>query len=390
RRRFILKHQSEISEKIYGSRRIVTLSQILSDSLLTDSLFSSRAVVQVALVALDPRSGDILALIGGRDFKRSQFNRAVQAIRQPGSVFKPFVFTAAVDNGYPPSFEVLNQEVVIAMHDGSRWVPQNYDGSVGGLTTLREALRRSLNLCTVRLTQEVVPPQLVVDYARRMGISTRLDPVESIGLGPCGVIPLDATAAFAIFAAGGIYHRPRAVIRVEDPTGKALAEYPTESRVVLTPQTAYIMTDLLADALNRGTGASARSLYNFTAPAAGKTGTTNEFTDAWFIGYTPHLICGVWVGLDDPRESLGPRQSGAVVALPIWAKFMKQAYDRLELPPEPFPMPSGVVELTICKDTKLIANPWCPVTDKEIFRSDLRPVKQCSKHSSPPGKKPSL
>lgn len=381
RRRFIERHRGEIEERLYGKGKRVLYSQLLADSLLIDSLFASRAVVQVALVALDPASGDILALVGGRDFRQSQFNRAVQAVRQPGSVFKPFAYVAAIDNGYSPAFEVLNQEVVVNMADGTRWIPQNYDGSIGGPTTLREALRRSLNLCTVRLTQEVVPPTMVVDYAHRLGITSHLNAVESIGLGSNSIIPLEATAAFSVFAAGGIYHKPRFIIKIADRTGKTLGHYPPHSQMVLTPQTAYIMTDMLADALDRGTGASARTLYNFTAPAAGKTGTTNDFTDAWFIGYTPYLVCGVWVGVDDPAESLGPRQSGAVAALPIWAIFMRRAYQELNLPPDSFLVPPGIVRIKICSETKLLATSGCPNVYEEVFRIDCRPLRRCNRHS---------
>ncbi len=380
RYRFVQKHHRIVSERLYGKGVLAPWPKIRADSALVDSLFSTKAVVQVALIALDPKTGDILALIGGRNFKQSQFNRAVQAIRQPGSVFKPFVYTAAIDNGYSPAFELLNQDVVLTMPDGTRWTPQNYDGSHGGLTTLREALKKSLNLVTVRLTQEIVPPKMVADYAKQMGISTKIDPVDAIGLGASGMIPLETTAAFAIFADGGIYHTPRSVVKICDRFGECIAEYPIERRVALSEQTAYIMTDMLRDAINSGTGASARWLYGFTADAAGKTGTTNEFTDAWFIGFTPRLVCGVWVGLDDPAESLGPGQSGAVAALPIWARFMRTVYDSLAIPDERFPVPPGVERLKICQQTKLLATPYCPKTIEEIFRSDAKPVKKCYKH----------
>ncbi|MBM3326035.1 MAG: PBP1A family penicillin-binding protein [Calditrichaeota bacterium] len=380
RYRFVQKHQRAVSERLYGKGVLAPWVKIRSDSALVDSLFPTKAVVQVALVALDPKTGDILAFIGGRDFRRSKFNRVVQAVRQPGSVFKPFAYTAAIDNGYSPAFELLNQDVVLTMPDGTRWTPQNYDGTHGGPTTLREALKKSLNLVTVRLTQEVVPPQMVADYARQMGITTKIDPVDAVGLGASGMIPLETTAAFAIFADGGIHHRPRSIVKISDRFDEILAEYSVERRVALSAQTAYIMTDMLRGALNSGTGASARWLYGFTADAAGKTGTTNEFTDAWFIGFTPNLVCGVWVGLDDPAESLGPSQSGAVAALPTWARFMKMTYDSLYIPDEPFPIPQGIVRLKICQQTKLLATPYCPTTFEEIFRSDTKPVKRCSKH----------
>ncbi|MBM3329027.1 MAG: PBP1A family penicillin-binding protein [Calditrichaeota bacterium] len=379
RYRFFQRHREVIARRLYGASD-VPWSRVRADSLRVDSAFAAKAVVQVALIALDPATGDILALVGGRDFRESKFNRAVQAVRQPGSVFKPFAFTAVIDNGYSPAFELLNQDVVVTQVDGSRWTPQNYDGSRGGLTTLREALRRSLNLVTVRLTQEVVPPQMVADYARQMGITTRIDPVDAVGLGASGVIPLEITAAFAVFASGGVHQRPRMMVSLEDRFGETLANYPIVPRVALSAETAYIMSDLLRDALNRGTGASARWLYHFTADAAGKTGTTNDFTDAWFVGFTPHLVCGVWVGLDDPAESLGPGQSGAAAALPIWARFLKMAYDSLEIPDAPFPVPAGVIRVRICQDTRSVATPWCPAAYEEIFRTDARPTETCQRH----------
>lgn len=387
RRRFVERSLKEVAVALYNSSILdragevtIPLDSILTDSLRIDSLFYIRSMVQVALVAIEPQTGNILAMVGGRDFARSKFNRAVQAIRQPGSVFKPVAYTTAIDNGYQTTFEILNQDVVLVMADGTRWVPQNYDGSKGGMTTLREGLRRSLNLVTVRLVQEVVPPSTVVHYARQLGFTTRIDAVDAIGLGASGVIPLEATAAFGVFAAGGVYSEPRSLLSIKDRFGEKIASYPTNQRVALSKETAFIMTDLLRDVINRGTGGSARWKWNFYVEAAGKTGTTNDFTDAWFIGFTPKLVCGVWVGLDDPAESLGRGQSGAVAALPIWAKFMKTTYDSLGWKDVEFEQPPGVVQLTVCDKTKDIATPYCPVKVKEYFRQDTRPMNKCRKH----------
>ncbi len=387
RRTFVNRSLKEIAYTFYDSSVVdsdgsvnIPLDTILTMSAQIDSLFPKRAVLQVALVAMDPKTGDVLAMIGGRDFEISKFNRAVQAVRQPGSVFKPIVYTVAIDNGYPPTFELLNQDVVLVMSDGTRWVPQNYDGSKGGMTTLREALRRSLNLVTVRLVQEIVPPFMVVKYAHQMGFSTRIDAVDAVGLGSSGVIPIEAVAAYAIFASGGIYSEPRSLVSIEDRFGEKIASYPIEQRVALSRETAYIMTDLLKSVIDEGTGGSARWKYNFRVKAGGKTGTTNDFTDAWFIGFTPELVCGVWVGLDDPTESLGRGQSGAVVALPIWAKFMKMTYDSLGWEDIDFEMPPGVTYITICDETKKLARPYCPTKIEELFRTDALPVGRCTKH----------
>ncbi len=380
RERFIKRSLSEICSTLYDSGSTVNLAKALSDSVLIDSIFSKRAILQVALVAMDPESGDILAMVGGRDFSKYKFNRAVQAVRQPGSVFKPFAYMAAIDNGYSPTFELLNQDVVLEMPDGTRWVPQNYDHSHGGLTTLREALRKSLNLIAARLVQEVVPPSMVVKYAHQMGISTPIAAVDAVALGASGVIPIEIVSAFSVFASGGIYHQPRSILSVNDRFGESIVEYPVVRRVAISAETAYIMQDMLSTVINRGTGGSARWKYDFHMTAAGKTGTTNDFTDAWFIGFTPKLVCGVWVGLDDPQERLGQGYSGAVAALPIWARFMKMAYDSLGWENESFAIPPGVVKVTICTETKQIATPYCPNRMIEVFRQDARPLRKCSKH----------
>ena len=377
--RFVMKHRERVSRKLYGNEN-AEWWKLRGDSARIDSLFPTKGIVQIAVIVLDPATGDILALVGGRDFAKYKFNRAIQAVRQPGSVFKPFVFTAAIDNGYSPAFQLLNQDIVVKQMDGSLWIPQNYDGSHGGLTTLREALKKSLNLVTARLVQEVVPATLVVNYAHQMGITTKIDAVDAIALGSSGMIPLEAVAAYSVYAAGGIYSTPRSMVSITDRFGERIRQYPVNRRVALSAETAYIMTDMLKSALNNGTGASARWFYNFKANAAGKTGTTNDCTDAWFIGFTPHLVCGVWVGLDDPAEPLGPKQTGAVAALPVWANFMKMAYDSLGIPDEEFPMPGGVVSLRICDETKELATAFCPATVMELFNRDARPTESCHKH----------
>jgi len=392
RHRFIARSMKEIALALYDSTVIdedgevlIPLDTLMLDSLRIDSMYSRRSIVQIAMVVLDPHNGDILAMIGGRDFAKSKFNRAVQAIRQPGSIFKPFTYVTAIDNGYPTTFELLNQDVVIINDDGTRWVPQNYDHSHGGLTTLREALRRSLNLIAVRLVQEVVPSKLVRRYAQQMGISTRIAAVDAIALGASGVYPIEMTAAFSAFGNGGILCTPRGLLSVEDRFGDEISSYPAKRKVALSQETAYIMTDMLSTVINRGTGGSSRWKWHFYKTAAGKTGTTNDYTDAWFVGFTPNLACGVWVGLDDPSESLGRGQSGATAALPIWANFMKMAYDSLDIEDMDFEIPSGIVELTVCGITKEIATPYCPTKLEEVFRKDAQPQGMCPQHKKVKG-----
>lgn len=357
-------------------------NNLIKDKRLLDSLANANVAVQVALIALDLHTGHILAMIGGRDFEESKFNRAIQMrTRQPGSTFKPFVYLAAIDNGYPTCTELLNQPVVLYLPNGDRWAPHNYDESQGGPTTFREALRRSLNLVTARVVQELVPPKMVVDYAQKLGLSTNLMPVDAIALGAAEVSPIEITSAFGVFANQGALAKPLAINRVEDKYGNILEEYRPELTHVLRAETAYIMVDLLETAINRGTGYNARGVYQFFRPAAGKTGTTNEYTDAWFIGFTPQIVAGVWVGMDDPAMTLGSGQTGAAAALPIWAPFMKTAHDTLDLPIEYFQMPPGVVKVNICDETKQLATEFCPQITEEIFDIKNAPTEKCTKHT---------
>ena len=354
---------------------------IKADTSKIDSVSNTHAAVQVAFIALNPENGHVLAMTGGRDFGESKFNRAVQAKRQPGSAFKPFIYTAVIDNGYSPTFEVLNQPVVLFMPDGTRWKPRNFNRDLGGPTTLREALRRSLNLPSARLLQEVVKPSVVVNYAKRMGITTDLRAVDALALGTSEVIPIELVSAYGILANAGIWVRPITITKILDRRGEVIFEAIPERKEVLSQQTTYIMTNLLENVINRGTGAAARSVYNFQRPAAGKTGTTDDYTDAWFAGFTPQLTAGLWVGLDNPGISLGNNQTGSAAALPIWANFMRTVYDTLDLPVESFEMPEGISQLTICKESKLNSTEYCPDVYDEVFKSEAAPEQECPIHT---------
>ncbi|MDZ7391830.1 MAG: PBP1A family penicillin-binding protein [candidate division KSB1 bacterium] len=387
-RAWILAHpETEFAKLVPPSLlKKTNVRTLIRNRAFVDSLLNEKAKVQVALVAIDPSTGHILAMVGGRDFRESEFNRATQAQRQPGSAFKPFVYLAAIDNGYPPCYELLNQPVVLDIPGSQRWTPSNYDGSIGGKTTLREALARSLNLVTARLVLEAVPPEVVVEYARRLGITTPLSPVPAMALGSETVIPIEMVSAFAAFANRGVLMRPVAILRVEDKFGNVLQEYRPAPQEVLSEGSAYIITDMMRGVLDmgRGTGRLARTLYGFTRPAAGKTGTTNDFSDAWFVGFTPQIAAGVWVGVDDPSVTLGGGQSGAVAALPIWAPFMKAAHDTLQLPVEDFVMPPTVVRVEICSETKELATESCPQIVEEVFPVQQSPRTFCKKHGGQP------
>ena len=342
-----------------------------------------QLLVQVAFVALDPKTGSILAMVGGRPDYHDQFNRAVQAARQPGSVFKPFVYATAIDNDYPVTTQLLNQPVVLNVQNANgeweKWMPRNYDESTGGLTTLREGLRRSLNLISVRLVQELVPAREVKNTAKRLGISTDIRAVDAIALGTSEVIPLDIISAYGVFASGGIYSHPLAITRIEDRYGNVIKKFSSVQEEVLRPSTSYMMTNLMKTVVDAGTGGSARRKYKFYAPAAGKTGTTQGYSDAWFVGFTPHLVAGVWFGIDDYSISLGKKQDGSRAALPVWARFMREAYKTLELKNTDFKRPDDVKTVEICSVSKKQSLGPCPV-EKEIFIEGTQPVDKCRVH----------
>lgn len=359
------------------------IQDFLSDSSLVDSMMEIKATTQIALTAINPQNGQIIAMIGGRDFSKWKYNRAVQMSRQPGSSFKPFAYTVAIDNGWPVTKELLNQPVVIIMPDGSRWDPKNYDNSTGGPTTLREGLRKSLNLIAARLVQELVPASRVVTYAKQFGFSTTIHPFDGVALGQDVVIPLELTAAYTVFANKGVRIEPISILRIEDKDGNIIQETIPKKRVVISEETAYIMYDLLKTVINRGTGVLARTKWKFYRPAGGKTGTTNDFRNSWFAGFTPQIASSVWVGFDDENISLGEGQTGALTALPIWAPFMKMAHDTLQLPLREISKPDGVVYLKICSKTKKLASSSCPKIETELFLRKLAPTDTCKIHSSP-------
>ena len=344
----------------------------------------SKLLVQTAFVAINPKTGGIIAMLGGRPDYHDQYNRAVQARRQPGSVFKPFVYTTALENGYTVTQQLLNQPVVLNVQntDGSwvKWKPQNYGGSTGGLTTLREGLRKSLNLISVRIVQQdYAPAEQVKRTAQRMGISTDIRAVDAIALGTSEVIPLELVSAYAAYANKGVYSKPIAITKIEDRYGNTIREYHPAQYEVLSEETAYLMTNLMQTVMDRGTGGSARWKYNFTRPAAGKTGTTQGWSDAWFVGFTPQIAAGVWFGVDDYQVSLGKGQDGSKAALPSWAKFMRDSHNMLELPRVNFQKPDGVLVSEICSVSKMRSRKACPI-EKEVYKVGTGPSQKCRIH----------
>ncbi|MBT6942578.1 MAG: PBP1A family penicillin-binding protein [Candidatus Marinimicrobia bacterium] len=352
------------------------------DSILYEDL-RNKLLVQGAFVVLDPTTGAILAMVGGRPDYHDQYNRAVQAKRQPGSVFKPFVYTTAIDNGYPVTKQLLNQPLVLRVLNSEgeweKWMPRNYDGTTSGLTTLREGIRKSVNLVAVRVVKELVPATEVKATAERMGLRTNIRAVDAIALGTSEVYLLDVVNAYSAFANKGVLNQPFGISKIEDRYGNLIKEYFPIREEVLREESAYLMTSLLQTVMDAGTGGSARWRHNFYHPAGGKTGTTQNWTDAWFVGFSKQLAAGVWIGVDDPRVSLGEGQDGSRAALPAWARFMTAAHDTLGLKREKFERPDGVIHVEICSLTKDKPTNLCPL-ESEIFIKGTEPSQLCKVH----------
>lgn len=359
-------------------------NQLKYDPKFIDSVKTAETTIQSGFVVIDPTNGEIRAMVGGQN---QSFGRGLNHVtgikRQPGSSFKPFAFAAAVDNGYSPAYTLLNQKF-----DYNGWSPDNSNDEYGGYMTLRQALANSVNVIAGRLTiGAIAPPSQIIKIAKRMGIASDLNPYPSIALGTSEVTPLEMTAAFGTFANNGVYFSPISITRIEDKNGIVIADFLPEYREALSPQTASIVTDMLQDVVNYGTGAGVRRYFH--RPAAGKTGTTQDFADAWFIGFTPQLVGGVWVGFDDHRiKFTNWYGQGAKAALPIWAKFMEKTYKELDLPLKYFSIASGVEVVNFCTatmdlgDTR-IAGPNCPNVIADLVITKYMPQEcEIHKHSS--------
>jgi penicillin-binding protein 1B len=335
---------------------------------------------QAALIAVDPHTGEVKALVGGRDYASSQLNH-LEAARQPGSVFKPFVYASAFESGLERTGTVLTpastvvDEPTTFSFDGKDYTPNNYGENFYGTVSLREALTHSLNVATVKVA-EMAGLDRVVAFAKRAGLSQELQPTPAVALGAYESTPLEIAAGYTAFANGGVRNQLRLLQKVVNPDGKIVEQAASEHRQVMDPRVTYLVTSILEDAINRGTAAVVRA-RGFSAPAAGKTGTSR---DGWFAGYTSNLLCVVWAGFDDNRE-LG--LSGAASAAPIWADFMKRA---IALPryssARPFERPEGVVAAAIDPGTGQLATAGCPVSVEEVFIAGTEPVESCSLHSA--------
>ncbi|GAB6096943.1 PBP1A family penicillin-binding protein [Desulfatiferula olefinivorans] len=338
-----------------------------------DLALDQTPVSESALLCIEAETGFVKVMVGGRDFTDSQFNRAFQSRRQPGSAFKPIVYAAALDKGYTPATMIIDSPVVYLDEERDfTWKPNNYEKKFHGPTLFREALTNSMNIITIKILKDI-GIDYVIDYAERMGITAPLSRDLSIALGSSGVSLLELVTAYSVFPNLGYRVEPTFITRIEDREGTVLEEAVPIRNQVIDPATAYIMTSLLEGVIQHGTGKRARSLNR---PAAGKTGTTNNLHDAWFVGYTPRYITGVWVG-NDSKSPLGKGETGSRAACPIWLGFMKKALT--DKPVRVFEVPQGVVFAKIDAETGLLPIPESKKTIFECFKEGTVPTEYTPK-----------
>ncbi len=339
-----------------------------------------RQRAQAALIAVDPRTGDVLALVGGRTYNQSQYNRVISARRQPGSVFKPFVYLSAFEHAaadgrtdVTPATMVIDEPTSWEFNQQT-WTPGNYDGEYEGAITLRRALALSRNIAAIKVAEATGYDQVVALW-KRVGAGTPPHPYPSIALGVFEATPFEIATAFTLFPNGGTIKPLRAISRLVSSSGKDVSLQVAPPRNIARPDTTFLVTNMMRSVLNEGTGAGARAA-GFTQDAAGKSGTTNDLRDAWFVGFTPELLTVVWVGLDD-NQPLG--LSGTQAALPIWTTFMMRALGGRSS--VPFAAPDGITFVDIDRDTGKVAVPGCPRIFRESFLSGTEPGESCALHS---------
>jgi penicillin-binding protein 1A len=301
----------------------------------------------------------------------------VQAKRQPGSAFKPFIFVAALENGYTPADILLDAPIVLDLPHGDVWKPQNYSETFEGEVTLRHALNVSINIAAIRLLMAMGPVE-AINAAHRLGIKSDLENVYSLALGVSEVTLLELTNAYATIAAGGMRGEPILIAKVVDREGRVLEENRVFREEVLDPKVDYMITSLLESVMNQGFGHNAR-VFGFKEPAAGKTGTTDLCTDAWFMGFTPELAVGVWSGFDE-KKTMGKKMTGSFVSLPTWTAVMKTAYRARRGPA--FVEPEGIQHRVICEKTGLLATEACSKIRSEVFIEGTEPTRPCDRHGS--------
>jgi len=346
-----IKNRPEYRKASNQEEMHAVYNRLVTNNAFIDSVKRVGKRIEVGFIVMDPKNGEIRALVGGRDQKFLYgLNHATQIKRQPGSAFKPIVYSVAIDNGLYPAYPIMN-----ASFNYNGWSPSNFDGSTGGFVTLRHALAESLNLVAARLiTEGHAELWKIGRFAEKMGIKSKLDLYPSIALGTSVVSPLELTNAYATLANHGINNEPISILKIADKDNVTIESFTSVATEAIPEETAFIVTDMLRTAIDEGTGASARGRFNFHRPAAGKTGTTQGFTDAWYVGYTPQLCGGTWVGFDDQRIAFnGEYGQGARAALPVWAIFMHDVYERLNLPVEDFypPASGNVIPVKFCRES---------------------------------------
>ncbi|MEW6368369.1 MAG: PBP1A family penicillin-binding protein [Acidobacteriota bacterium] len=328
--------------------------------------------VEGALVALEPATGEVRAMVGGYDYNQSKFNRATQALRQVGSAFKPFIYCAAIDSGLPPPMLLLDAPVTFFdKWTGTPWTPHNYDQKYKGMVTMRRALEQSRNVPTARLLDKIGVDK-AVELAKRFGITSKLHPFLSLSLGTSEVTLLEMTSAFSAFPNQGVRVEPRYIRMIKDRQGSILYETHLEAHEVVRAETAFVTLNLMRGVVDRGTATRAKVLKR---PLGGKTGTTDDYSDAWFIGYTPSLCVGVWVGFDT-KKTLGKNEVGARAALPIWVDFMGHVMK--DKPIEQFAVPPGVAFAKVDRLSGFLATPMCTDTILECFIKGTEPNRFCA------------
>ena len=363
-----LLEQYGVNMVFKGGLKIYTTLDLELQKKAEDAFLKSNK--EGAIIAIETQTGHIKAMVGGKNYEESKFNRATQAYRQPGSSFKPFVYLTAIEKGLSPS--LVMEDAPIVYENG--WSPENYEKEFRGFVTLREAFEDSINIIGVKLLERIGVRD-VIQNAQKAGINSSLRPDLSLALGTSEVTPMEMVSAYSTIANMGTYIEPISILKIEDHDGKVLEQNKSISKKVFSEEVCYTLIKLMEGVIQRGTGWNAQ----INRPAAGKTGTTNECIDAWFVGFTPELACAVYIG-NDNRETLGNKMTGGVVAAPIWHDFMISALQ--EQPIKDFPRPKNVHEITVCAKTGLLPGKQCEKTVKVTFISGTEPQQVCQGNSS--------
>jgi len=333
------------------------------------------APLQGSMIAMNPHTGEIKLMIGGVDYGVNEFNRAVQAKRQTGSAFKPIIYASAIENGFRVSDVIIDSPIVFQNENGTQWKPENFSGKFTGPMILLNALTHSVNVVSVKLLSQI-GVMTAKKYARKLGITSPLASDFTLGLGSSSLSLLELVTAFCPFANGGMAVQPLSVLNVKDSSGKIMEQHSPQISSAISPDTSYILTYMLENVINNGTAKTIRSM-GFTGPCAGKTGTTNDSTDTWFVGYTPDLVVGVWIGFDD-KETLGRNMTGGAVAAPLWADFMLTAFGAAN---QEFQVPDNIVFKKICTKSGKLATQHCPTVVDAPFVQGTEPTQECTIHS---------